>query len=184
MCAGLRFFGHYYLHLLPPACALAAQVPARRWVVAFTWLVATTYATLGFFGRTLHGMPDYRPLADEVRRRTGPDDRVAIWGNYPEVLWAADRRSAIRFVHSHFVTGFSTGRPAGPETVAQATPGAREMMMRDLAAHPPALLIDTSPAGFRDYAHYPMRDFPELAAYVAEHMHPVAMVDGMVLYSR
>ncbi len=186
--AGLRFFGHYYLHLLPPACALAAGPLAqlapriRTRAIAFTWVVATAYATLGFWGRTLHGMPDYQPLADEVRRRTGPDDRVAIWGNYPEVLWAADRRSAIRFVHSHFITGFSTGRPAGPATYAAATPGARAMMLADLAAHPPALLIDTSPAGFRDYGHYPM--VSELAAYVAAHLHRVAVVDGMVLYAR
>ena len=188
--AGLRFFGHYYLHLLPAACAIAATafpempVVTQRRIVAYTALAAVVFAMLGFWGRQLHSMPDYRPLAAEVARRTGPDDRVEIWGNYPEVLWAADRRPASRFVHSNFLTGFSSGRPIGPQTAASVTPGAWRMWLDDVEAHPPALLLDTSPSGMRDYGRYPMRDFPFLSAYVEQHYRRVATIDGVDLYER
>lgn len=188
--AGLRFFGHYYLHLLPAACAIAAtSLPglpsiARHRVLAWTAVAALVFATLGFWGRRLHAMPDYTRLAAEVARRTTPDDRVEIWGNYPEVLWAADRRSASRFVHSNFLTGYSSGRPVGPQTAASITPGAWRMWLDDVQAHPPALILDTSASGMRDYGRYPMRDYPLLRAFVAKGYRRVSTIDGVDLYER
>ena len=187
VAAGLRFFGHYYLQLLPPACLLAAPVAARlsaraRARVAVAVLVpALGFALAGFFSARIHDMPDYRRLARYVRAHTAPRDRIAIWGHYPEVYWASGRMPAMRFVHTGFLTGASSGRP--PDYPGQAaTPGAWHTLFRDLARHPPALFIDTSPANLRDYGHYPIRRYPRLADYLARHYRRIAVVDGMDIY--
>lgn len=187
VAAGLRFFGHYYLQLLPPACLLAAPVAVRLSVrdrarVAVAVLVpALGFALSGFFSARIHDMPDYRPLARYVCAHTAPGDRIAIWGHYPEVYWASGRMPAMRFVHTGFLTGASSGRP--PDYPGQATtPGAWQLLFEDLRAHPPALFIDTSPANLRDYGHYPIRRYPRLARYLARHYRRAAVVDGMVIY--
>lgn len=185
---GLRFFGHYYFQLLPPACLLAAPMAAalsggaRRRLTLWLAVPAVGFAVAGFFAPELHGMPDYRRLAAYVRDHTRPGDRIAIWGHYPEVYWASGRRPATRFVHTGFLTGASSGRPVGAVTEPWAMPGAWEMFFDDLAAHPPRLFIDTAPAALRDYEHYPIARYPRLRDYLARQYREQARLDGMVIY--
>ncbi|HJZ86417.1 MAG TPA: glycosyltransferase [Polyangia bacterium] len=190
VAAGLRFFGHYYLQLLPPACLLAAAPAselgerARKLVAVGLTIPALVFASLGFYSARIHDMPDYRPLAAYVREHTAPTDRIAIWGHFPEVYWASGRMPAMRFVHTGFLTGASGGRPAGSATEHFATPGAWELLFQDFHTHPPRLVIDTSPARLRDYEHYPIARYPRLRDYLSEHYHQSATVDGMVIYAR
>jgi hypothetical protein len=190
VAAGLRFFGHYYLQLLPPACLLAARPAAllaprvgRRWAAAVA-LPALAAMVAGFFSTQIHGMPDYAPLAQFVREHTAPSDRIAIWGHFPEVYWASGRMPAIRFVHTGFLTGASGGRPSGTATASQSMPFAWDILFQDLAAHPPRMFIDTAPAGLRDYANYPIARYPRLAQFVAEHYHKTAIIDRCQVYER
>jgi dolichyl-phosphate-mannose-protein mannosyltransferase len=190
VAAGLRFFGHYYLQLLPPACLLASVAAAnlgeraRRRVIVALGICAIIFGLLAFFSRRIHGMPDYLPLARYVQDHTRPTDRIAIWGHFPEVYWASDRRPAMRFVHTGFLTGASSGRPAGNYTERWTTPGAWDLLFEDFAVHPPQLLIDTSPAGLRDYQHYPIARYPRLLAFVSKGYRQIAIVDGMIVYER
>jgi hypothetical protein len=190
VAAGLRFFGHYYLQLLPPACLIAAPAAAalgpraRRWALVGLAIPAMAFAASGFYSARIHGMPDYGPVSAYVRDHTGPADRIAIWGHFPEVYWASGRMPAMRFVHTGFLTGASGGRPPGITTDQWATPGAWDLLFEDFSAHPPRLLLDTSPAGLRDYDHYPMTHYPALARYVADHYRPAATIDHVVVYER
>src|SRR5262249_32583238 len=140
------------------------------------------FAIAGFFGPKLHGMPDYRPLADHVRKSTRPTDRIAIWGHYPEVYWASGRRPATRFIHTGFLTGASSARPIGAVTEQWAMPGAWEMFFDDLRRHPPRLFVDTAPAALRDYENYPIALYPRLRDYLAAHYREQARVDRVVVY--
>ncbi len=187
--AGLRFFGHYFLQLVPAACLLAAPATAR-WLagpkrplfVAALAAPALAAAIIGFWGPEVTGMPRYRGLAEAVRGRTHPGDRVLVWGHFPELLWAARRQPATRLIHTGFLTGASGGRAPGPGTTAYASPEAWQMFWSDLDRHRPALVVDTAPARLRDYEHYPISLFPRLDGWLRAHYEPAATVDGYVLY--
>ena len=88
--------------------------------------------------------PTRRSLAAFVRARTTAADRVFVWGSYPEVLLAADRLPAGGLVHTDFVVGRSGGRDDPAETLADAIPEARTIMLDSLARTPPKLILDTS----------------------------------------
>jgi len=54
----------------------------------------------------------------------------------------------------------------------------------DVAAHPPALILDVAPAGFRDAGHYPMAAYPDLTSLVRRDYVLVAVTDGIAIYRR
>jgi len=57
-------------------------------------------------------------------------------------------------------------------------------LQSDLERHPPQLIVDTSTDDWSDFAPYPMSDYPVLANLVASSYHPVATIDGVVIYAR
>ena len=93
-------------------------------------------AEIGRRGGVEHQRPDPSALASYVRSHTTDEQRVFVWGSYPEVLLAADRLPAGALVHSDFVTGRSGGREDPAVTLELATPGALQLMLADLRAHP------------------------------------------------
>jgi hypothetical protein len=129
-------------------------------------------------------LPDPTPLADYVVAHSGLDETVLVWGNFPEVYWAAERRPASGFVSMDFVTGRSGARDNGPHTVDDAPSRAYPHLLAALEAELPAVVIDTQPSGFREYGDYPLELFPELAQMVADHYGPPTSVDGFTVYVR
>lgn len=186
--AGFRFYGHYWLQALPPAVALAAPAAARlagrlRLRAVAALVVPTAVAVgLAFFPGTLRHLLDPAPLAAYVDAHSAADERILMWGNYPDIYWAADRAPAGAFVQSGFVTGLSGHRAAGRFTLATATPGARATFVQSLREHLPALILDTSTAGLRSYGSYPMTVIPQLAAIVARDYEKVTVIDGITIY--
>jgi hypothetical protein len=121
-------------------------------------------------------------LASYVRSHTTDEQRVFVWGSYPEVLLAADRLPAGALVHSDFVTGRSGGREDPAVTLELATPGALQLMLADLRAHPPALVLDTSTAADLGYQHYPLALFPDVEAFVRAGYELVTAIDGVTVW--
>ncbi|HEX2272894.1 MAG TPA: glycosyltransferase family 39 protein [Acidimicrobiales bacterium] len=160
--AGLRFFGHYYLQLLPPLVLLAAAaLPsvgalARRAATGAMAVSAAVMCAVAFLPPDERGLLPYGAIAAEVRRVTEPGDTVLVWGEFPEIYWAADREPATRFIHTGFLTGNSGGRDPGTGAPTDGLPGAWAMLDRDLQAHPADLIVDTSPAGIRNSEYYPL----------------------------
>jgi hypothetical protein len=160
--AGLRFFGHYYLQLLPPLVLLAAAAlpfvgtVARRAATGAMALSAAVMCAVAFLPPNERGLLPYGAIAAEVRRITDPDDTVLVWGEFPEIYWASDREPATRFIHTGFLTGNSGGRDAGTGAIGDGLPGAWAMLDQDLRAHPADLIVDTSPAGIRNSEYYPL----------------------------
>ena len=158
--AGLRFFGHYYLQALPPlVLAAAAALPAvtptvRRVAFGFTGLAAAVMCAVAFLPANERGLLPYGAVAASVRRLTTPSQTIFVWGEFPEIYWAANREPATRFIHTGFLTGNSGGRPPGTARPEDGLPGGWSLLEADLREHPPALIVDTSEAHIRNSQYY------------------------------
>ncbi|MDQ6696680.1 MAG: glycosyltransferase family 39 protein [Actinomycetota bacterium] len=188
--AGFRFFGHYWLQVVPPACLLAAplavrlQPRLRRLAVAGVALPTIAAFAAAWTPSTFRHLQSPRRLASYADAHTRAGRPVMVWGTFPEVYWAADRPPGGALVHDDFVTGKSGGRPSSPKTIADATPGAYEDLLHQLRRRPPDLILDTSTADLRGYGAYPIRLFGTLRRFVDRHYRRAAVVDRVVIYRR
>ena len=184
--AGFRFFGHYWLQVLPPLCFLAGlgiaacRPSVRRMLVVAVAVPALAAWVLAFSPGRID--PRIRALATYVRTHTRPTDRVTVWGSAAELYWLSGRDPGGALITTDFVVGKTAGRADGPQRLRDATPGARATFLRSLRAHPPKLFLDTSTAKLRTYDHYPLDRIPSVAAFVRKHYRRVATVRGVTVY--
>ena len=190
VAAGFRFFGHYWLQVLPPLVVLATPLVVslvgrsrRRAVIGVAVPAMIAFALL-FVPGSFHNRPDAATLAAYVHSNTAPYERVFIWGSFPEVLVEAQRLPGGALVHTDFVTGRSGGREDPHVTLGLATPGALRIMMSDLVAHPPLLVLDTSTSSELGYVNYPMSLFPDVANFVNDNYEHVTDIDGVAVWRR
>jgi 4-amino-4-deoxy-L-arabinose transferase-like glycosyltransferase len=190
VAVGLRFFGHYYLQLIPPLVLLTTGVlvRSRRRVVTRTIALAAGIATvctgLGFLVRPFNEKAEYKPVSEYLKVRAGPEDRILVWGHVPEIYWASGRRPATRFFTSGFLTGWEPGRPGNDARVEDATPGAWELFFEDFALHPPTYILDTAYSGIRGAQYYTISNYPDLARVVYRDYEYVESVEGISVYKR
>jgi 4-amino-4-deoxy-L-arabinose transferase-like glycosyltransferase len=148
VATGFRFFGHYYLQLLPPLALLAARPlqTARRpllvtvavlAVVPAAWLVGEAFDESEFRAEVTAEVASY------VKDHTVPGDRIFVWGHLPEIYWQSDRLPASRFVTTGLLTGLSDGRDVSGNQ-DRAAVGAWDDAFADLDEHPPALIVNAS----------------------------------------
>ncbi len=203
VCAGYRFYGHYFLLLLPPMAILAAPVMdaalaagGKRWVRALVifWIALPA---LGFLAARLYipqlhratgedNLSDYKPAAAYVAAHTQPADRIVVWGFAPMIYWNAERLPATRFFWSDLMTGRVPGL-AGQDAASsreRIMPEAWEMFFSDLTRRRPLYFIDTSPANLHDYGAYPVAAYPRLAEYLKAHYREEVIVNGVAFYRR
>jgi hypothetical protein len=186
--AGFRFFGHYYLQLVPPLALIGAMgLPTvlRQWRLAVAGLAVPVVAmwVFGFSPPNARGIIPYRDVADRVRDLTTPEDRIFVWGEYPEIYWAANREPATRFIHTGFITGNSGGRDAAAVEASDGVPGAWAFLAADIAATPPDLIVDTGPASIRHSDLHPLEE-TFLWDEIVRHYLLVDVVDGVRLFQR
>ncbi len=186
--AGFRFFGHYYLQLVPPLALIGAMglpVVARHWRRAAAGLALPVVGMwlFSFSPPNARGIIPYRAVADRVRELTTPADLIFVWGEYPEIYWAANREPATRFIHTGFITGNSGGRDAEAVEESDGLPGAWAFLAADIAATPPDLIVDTGPASIRKSDRHPLEK-TFLWDEVVRHYTLVDVVDGVRLYLR
>ena len=188
VAAGYRFYGHYWMQVIPALSLLAAvELGARSpgvqrragYLVAVSAAVAFVLAWMPSMVREL---PDPDPLADFVVAQSGETDTVLVWGNFPEVHWRAERAPAGGFVSMDFVTGRSGARNSGPDTIPDAPDRGYPHLLASIKAKAPAVIIDTQPSGFREYGDYPISLFSELERFVVENYGEPMIVDGFTVY--
>ena len=188
--AGFRYFGHYWLQVLPPLCLLAAPAitSCTAWMrVALATLVLVPTAFYWQQAWTpIHGSSniDHRAFAlvAEVRRRSTVDDLVTVWGSFPEIYWLSGRAPGGALVIADFIVGRTAGRADGPQRLRDATPGALHDFLASLRARPPKLFLDTSTGRVRKYRHYPLTLVPTVRAFVQRHYRSIAVVRGVTVY--
>jgi dolichyl-phosphate-mannose-protein mannosyltransferase len=126
-------------------------------------------------------VPQHEAVSSYIAAHTTPSDRVFVWGDWPALYVESDRQMATRF--PGFLRGFARGSGAPPNNWDVA-PDVWPLLRSDFEAHPPALIVDTAPADWSDFAGYPMAGYPVLAEIVARDYHKVDAVDGVVIYAR
>jgi hypothetical protein len=190
--AGLRFFPHYYLQLIPPLALLAVRgldalssavrTRALLIVTALAVIPAAYFLVPAFVDGNTKDTAIALDVARYVSHHTTSDQRVLVWGQAPEVYWASARRPATRFATTGFVTGTSGGRPPSHVGRRYAVPGAAREFYADLRRSPPALIADMSTADQRHASFYPPAHFPEFQHFL-DHggWHRVAVVDGVAI---
>ncbi|MFC9911251.1 ArnT family glycosyltransferase [Streptomyces sp. NPDC059862] len=182
--AGFHFFGHYYLQLLPPLVLLATAalhiLPRERLIAAVltSACCCTLFLAWGLLAPRTE-LAHAQRLADATARRTDPGDRVLIWGMHPETYWLADRTPASRYLTAGLLTNYSGGRNGPQVGEKHAVEGAWPVFRAELAAHPPALIIDDS----RGKPYTPER-LPTLRRLLSAGYEEVGEADGAVLYAR
>ncbi|NUU22845.1 MAG: glycosyltransferase [Streptomycetaceae bacterium] len=181
--AGTRFFGHYFLQLLPALTVLGAGGIARG---ALRWRTAAAYAVLSAVVFTWLALTwpqarlqHIRSVAQTVRAETRPGEHVLVWGMNPAFYFFADRPPATRFLTAGFLTNFSGGRPERQVAEAFAVPGAWAQFTDDLTRTRPELVIDDSgPAPYR-----PAR-IPTFEKFLTDNYREVARSGDTVIYRR
>jgi 4-amino-4-deoxy-L-arabinose transferase-like glycosyltransferase len=188
---GLRFFGHYYLQLVPPLCLLSAGALARasrRTVVmtlAAAGIFAVAFSAAGYFMRPYDSEPEYESVSSYLGANTASTDRIFVWGSVPEIYWASNRLPATRFLTTIGpLAGSYPGRPGDAATPELSNPELWKWLFDDLDERPPHYVVDTAPAGIRGTEYTPISRFPKLQAFLDDHYRRVDSIDGMTIYER
>ena len=192
--AGGHLSWHYFIQAMGPLAVVAAvafeTIRLRRAVTAFAiagiavpamawWVFDANADPLTYdFGAPI---PQHEAVAAYIDSHTSPGDRVFVWGDWPALYVESDRTMSSRF--PGFLRGFARGSGIPPNNWDTA-PDVWPLLQADLEKNPPALIVDTAPAGWSDFAGYPMANYPVLAGIVARDYHQVDVVDGVVMYVR
>jgi 4-amino-4-deoxy-L-arabinose transferase-like glycosyltransferase len=187
---GLRFFGHYYMQLVPPLALITAGALSRGSrraldaTVAFAVVCGFAFSAAGYFMHPGVAEPSYQSVSRYLASTTNPDDPIYVWGSVPEIYWASGRRPATRFITSPFLTGYYAGRPADQVDDTADTKVAWQDFYSDFTAHPPKYFVDTSPAKLRGAQYYPISKFPRLEQIIRHQYRYVLSIDKIAVYKR
>jgi hypothetical protein len=201
LASGGRFFGHYFQLILAPLCLLAAPGFCRLWTRSRSYraslLVLCACPAILFLGLATIARPvaahwderepPYDQVGADIAALTAPSDRIFVWGNSPQLYFAAQRPMGTRFSFCNYMTGESPGTPTETGTWnadANQVPAAWEMLFDDLERRRPALFVDAAAAGWDGYGKYPLTRYPRLRGYVDQHYRSVETRAGVVLYRR
>lgn len=179
-----RSFGHYYIQALPAACVLAGWAMRNVFAQAWSWRRSAAVALAIFFAAgslLVVGKPVHKSLwearqtvspsydaANFIRAHSGPEDRIFVWGFWPQLYVWADRKGGTRYAFCNFQTGLIPWANIRPEqdTSATVVPGSMDRLIGDLEQNRPLFFVDTSPGDYSNYGKYPIAKFERLAALV------------------
>lgn len=188
---GLRFFGHYYLQLIPPLCLLTAAALSRgkRWIAIATISLAAAFSiafsAAGYFMTPFGPEPKYESVSKYVETHSTATDRVLVWGNVPEIYWASGVLPATRFPATNSFLGDNhPGRDPEYAAPEDSDPRMWDWFFEDLAEHPPRYIVDTAPAQIRGAEWTPIDRFPRLEGLLQDQYHFVRTIDDIDLYER
>ena len=118
-------------------------------------------------------------LLEAIRERTAAEDSIFVWGYFPELYVLAPRRPASRYSNTNYLTGMLSweNHLPGVDTSAHVVPGAWDVLMAELDASRPPLIVDTAVGDHCFYAKYPIASFPRLQEFLDRHYIRATVVD-------
>lgn len=190
--AGGRGYDHYFIQFLPAFCLTAALGlegllgwarghRARRFVqpavlLLFAWVLLQLGRGVVRFRAAAHQPvdPSVR-VAEFIQAHSVAEERIFVWGYHPDIYLFADRKPASRFVYASFLSGLIPWTNTAPDrdTRYAIVPGARETLLRELAARRPAFIVDCSAGPNRSWQKYPLDTFPALRDFIRANYRPV-----------
>jgi hypothetical protein len=207
-CLGGRFYGHYFIALLPPLAWLASGPMAALFdrrineappMISWTRRATVVLLVLPVLGLTIAGWiriagghldalhPEVSEVARAVRERTAAGDRIFVWGYWPQLYYVAGRPPATRFVFPQTLSGYVPGRPDlldRPPDDRHVVEAHWSQWAEDMARHPAELIIDTAPAAIHYWERYPMQRYAPLARLIEERYRLETTVAGVDIYRR
>jgi hypothetical protein len=130
--------------------------------------------------------PEVAAVAREVQARTGPGDRIFVWGYWPQLYYYAQRPPATRFVYAQTLSGYVPGHPDSldpfTDTRHYRVDDHWRLWAQDLERHPAELIIDTAPGAIHFWEKYPIADYPPLQELVSRHYRHETSVGGVAIY--
>ena len=186
-----RAFGHYYIQLLPALCIISGiaveklheliqgfftraavqKYESANLIVALVFIACCLSSPfLPLIPRLYHSMPNKHINEQEENvvqyiKSTGTkDERMFVWGFYPEIYVLSERMPASRYTFTNVLTGLIpwTNIEEGIDTTYAIVPGTWDILMRELHQNKPSLIVDTSPVFHRSYGKYDPQLFPRL----------------------
>ena len=212
LCAGSRFFGHYWIQLFPVVSLLGVAswlvlvqgARRMRWLLTAALLIGGAVAVVHFPAWRYwdpfappRGLSFYRvgaeaaelPVADFVKKNTSPEETIAVWGYAPQIYYFAHRLPAVRDYMCHYVTGYSAGtfEPTIERAVrSEGHPQAEQMFIADLERRQPKYVFDLWLID--DYTFtfmlYPVSGYTDLAAYLRANYLPEREINRVLVYRR
>ncbi|MET0628696.1 MAG: glycosyltransferase family 39 protein [Acidimicrobiia bacterium] len=188
---GFRFFGHYYMQLVPPVTLLAAGALSRgswkaaRVTVAAAVASAILFSGAGYVMHPFGGEPQYEKVSAYLAANAQAKDTILVWGSAPEIYWASGLGPATRYITTNtFLAGNHPGRTQTSAPASDIDPQMWAYFYADFKDHPPQYILDTSPAKVRGAEHSPMSEFPEFNEMVDHDYRYVRSIDGIAVYVR
>jgi competence protein ComEC len=191
--AGGRYFGNYYLMLLPPLAVLAAGAPAPRRVLAAAGALAGASVIAAAFWLPLRPalrLEDdrYRDVGAWIRDHSTTRDRMFVWGDSPQLYVYADRLMGTRFAFANYHTGKIWGTGAdeadAPVRADLVVPRAWDELQADLRHAPPRYIIDAAAGGLHGFGGHALGTYPAIRNIVESDYRLAASVEDVPIYER
>jgi competence protein ComEC len=193
VATGGRYFGNYYLMLLPPLAVLAArrEVP-RRFLVATGALAAVSVALAVFWLPLRPALRDedarYRAVGGWLLEHSSPDDTIFVWGDSAQVYVYSRRLMGPRFAFANYHTGKIWGTGADETDAATredlVVPRAWKELDDDFRHAPPRFVVDAAAGGLHGFAGDALKKYPAIWPEIESNYRLVSTVAGVPIYQR
>lgn len=201
VCIGGRFYGHYFIQILPPLCLMAGIAATELTSKRHFKIVGTLILIPAFFfwmiridQKTIYQMfPDdqlfeQKAIGEWIQENTDEKDTMFVWGFATAIYFHAQRKPVSRFLWTDLLVGKVPGSEKSNEpffdTSTYASSLAWEALWEDFAKNPPTYFVDTQPANIHNYGKYPVIQYPQLFRYVQKNYRFWKNVGGCLIYKK
>lgn len=201
--AGGRFYGHYFIQLLPPLCIIAGVTWDAWWtrsrgyrvfiaasliVLATGWMIPRVWFQEFADRFNIQNIRVEQKIGDYIKTHSPQDSTLFVWGVDPSIYFFSERAPATRFLWSDWLVGRLPGvvetQKGSQDTSHYINPGMWAKFLADLSAHPPLYIVDCASGNLRDYGKFPIQNYPAFFKTVQTHYTPESTIDGVTLYRR
>lgn len=199
--AGGRFYGHYFIQLLPCACVIGGSTFAAWWsrgraarialaaalsIFAIGWMVPRVFYQTLAERFHLHNLKTEQRIGEYIRNAAPAAARIFVWGEEPSIYFFAERDPASRLLWSDTLVGRQFGiaetQTGAPGSAALANSKDWDILLGDFAKHQPLFIVDCSSGNLRDYGAFPIKNYPLMRDELSRHYNIAATIDGVDIY--
>lgn len=201
--AGGRYYGHYFIQLLPPLCLIAGVTFDRWWgrekkyrlfislsltILAAGWMIPRIWFQEFADRFHIQNLRVELKIGDYLKQHMPIDSRLFVWGIDPSIYFFAERNPATRFLWSDALVGRLPGIPetqqGGVDTTAYINKASWDQFLDDFKNHPPLYIVDCASGDLRDYAKFPIQNYPAFNSILQTQYRPETTIEGVILYRR
>lgn len=201
--AGGRYYGHYFIQLLPPLCLIAGVTFDQWWnrgrkprviiattltIITIGWMVPRIWFQEFADRFNIQNLRVEQKVGQYLKENSPQDSTLFIWGVDPSIYFFADRNPATRFLWSDGLVGRLPGvietQTGTQDTSMYINQKNWQQFLSDFNAHPPLYIIDCAAGNLRDYGKFPISNYPIFHKIVQSQYYPETTIDGTILYRR